>query len=456
LLTLPLANRAATPHPPDLVLFIADDYTWHDLPAYGSTDVRTPNLDQLTQQSLRFRLAYAASPTCSPSRSAIYTGLYPMRNGAHANHSLIKEGVLTLPIYMQRLGYRVVIAGKTHIGPRDQFPFEYLPNSNIMPPGKHELLYTDLNTDAVDNLLKTNDRSKPLCLLVCSHSPHVYWMDNEGFDPAKITLPPYLVDTPETRSMRCQYYTDVAHMDQQVGQVRASLAKYNYSPIFMFTADQGAQWPFAKWELYDAGIRVPLLVQWPGHIKGYTSTDALVSLIDILPTFISLAGGTPPPDLDGQSFLNVLTASSNHHRDEIFAAHTGDKEMNVAPMRCIRTGPWKYILNLTPQIPYRTHINGGGPRDGRIYWDSWVKLAQHDPHAASVVQRYTHKPAEELYNLDTDPYELTNLAPLPQYKQTVDDLREKVRLWRIQQGEDPAAKPLMPTDGRTGELKYAG
>src|SRR6478609_7691098 len=87
---------------PNIVLFIADDLTWHDVGAYGATDVRTPNVDRLAAESLKFNLAFAASPTCTPSRSAIYTGMYPMRNGAHANHSLINDGILTLPAYMQR------------------------------------------------------------------------------------------------------------------------------------------------------------------------------------------------------------------------------------------------------------------------------------------------------------------------------------------------------------------
>src|SRR5207249_4403722 len=113
----------------------------------------------------------------------------------HANHSIINDGVRTLPAFMKELGYRVVLAGKSHIGPREAFAFEYLTNSNIMPAGKNHVLWTDLNTAAVDGLLASHDRNQPLCLIVCSHSPHVYWMDNAGFDPAKIKLPPYLLDT---------------------------------------------------------------------------------------------------------------------------------------------------------------------------------------------------------------------------------------------------------------------
>src|SRR5262245_38569494 len=105
----PASTRPAAGHP-HIVLFMADDMSWHDCGAYGARDVRTPNLDRLAGQSLRFEGAFAASPTCTPSRSAIYTGLYPFRDGAHSNHSLVREGVRTLPEYMKSQGYRVVLA----------------------------------------------------------------------------------------------------------------------------------------------------------------------------------------------------------------------------------------------------------------------------------------------------------------------------------------------------------
>jgi arylsulfatase A-like enzyme len=441
---------------PNFVLFIADDYSWHDAGPYGAKDVHTPNLDRLAREGMTFNYAFAPSATCTPSRSAIYTGLYPFRNGAHTNHSLVNDGVRTLPQYFHDLGYRVVLAGKTHIGPRPSFPFEYLENSNIMPPGKNELLWTDLNTAAVDKLLAEHDKRKPLCLVVCSHSPHVYWLDDNGYDPAQITLPPYLLDTPETRAMRCKYYTDVSWMDQQVGEVLESLTKHGFAEqtLFAFTADQGAQWPFAKWNLYDAGIRVPLIVRWPGHIQPGARTNALVTLIDLIPTMTEAAGAKAQTEIDGRSFLPVLTGKSDRHLDAIFAAHTGDKEMNHAPMRCIRTDQYKYIINLAPEIRYTTHISDAGSRDGKIYWDSWEKLAMTEPHARQVVGHYRHREPEELFDVQADPYELKNLATDPARAMVLAELRQRVRQWRLQQGEDLSKVP-MPEDGRMGEILYA-
>lgn len=451
-LAQPATRPAQRPH---IVLFIADDYSWHDCTPYGATDVRTPNLDKLASAAMRFDSAFAASPTCAPSRSAIYTGLYPFRNGCHANHTLVHDGLKTLPRCMSELGYRVVIAGKTHIGPRSEFPFEYLKDSNSMPAGKNHVLWTDLNTKAVRQLLVEHDKSRPLCLVVCSHSPHVFWMDNDGYDSKLIILPPYLLDTPKTRASRCRYYTDVSWMDKQVGEVRQALEDQGYTDntLFLYTADQGAQWPFSKWNLYDAGIRTPLLAYWPGHIKPGSRSSAIVSLIDLMPTMIEAAGGTPSPDLDGRSFLPVMLGQKDQHRKEIYASHTGDKEMNRAPMRCIRTAQYKYIINLAPEIPFATHISKEPGPDS--YWASWQKLAERDKKAAAVLDRHDHRPAEELYDIQADPYELKNLAADPARVEVLKQLREKVKQWRLQQGEDLNKVP-MPEDGRFGELRYAG
>jgi uncharacterized sulfatase len=434
---------------PNIVLFIADDYTLEDCGPYGSKCARTPNLTRLAAEGMKFELAFAAS--------AMYTGLYPFRNGAHANHSFARDDVRTLPQYMKELGYRTVLAGKSHIGPRAAFPFEYLANSNIMPPGKNQLLWTDLNTQAVEQLLATRDAKQPLCLLVAAHSPHVFWPENDGYDPKRLTLAPYMLDTPETRRARCRYLTDVTWMDKQVGEVRESIEKHGMTDntLFVFIADQGAQWPFGKWNLYDLGIHAPMLVSWPGKVKAGSATLAMVSFVDLLPTFLEAAGTTPPKDLDGRSFLPVLLGQSDHHRGEIFASHTGDRDMNHSPMRCVRTEQYKYILNLSPDTVYKTHIDAGGGKDGKDYWSSWETLAKTDPHAAAVIDRYRHRLAEELYDVKSDPYELKNLAGDGNYSKVLAELREKVKAWRVSQGEDLGKVP-MPEDARYGEMKYAG
>jgi arylsulfatase A-like enzyme len=289
----------------------------------------------------------------------------------------------------------------------------------------------------------------------------VFWIENDGsYDPKKITVPPYLLDTPQTREMRCKYYSDVSHMDAQLGDVLASLAKHGYDDagtLVMFTSDQGAQWPFAKWNLYDAGIRVPLMARWAGKIKPGTTTDALVSLVDLLPTMLNVAGAVDQltPKLDGRSFLPVLLGQSDRHDEAVFASNTGDGNMNRSPMRAVRTSRYKYIFNLLPDALFKTHISDGGGEDGLYYWRSWEALAKSDAHAREVIEHYRHRPAEELYDIQADPYELKNLAGDASHASDLAAMRELLRKWRLDQGED-LSKVSMPEDSRKGPLPYAG
>ncbi|CAA9375537.1 MAG: Arylsulfatase, partial [uncultured Phycisphaerae bacterium] len=209
------------------------------------------------------------------------------------------------------------------------------------------------------------------------------------------------------------------------------------------------------WNLYDAGIRGPLIVRWPGKVKPGSATAAMVSLVDLLPTVVAAAGATlPPAEMDGRSFLPVLLGQADKHLDAVYASHTGDGKMNRSPMRAVRTGRYKYILNLNPGEAYKTHVSEGVSDDGKLYWDSWVRLAERDAHAAEMVRRFRHRPAEELFDLSADPWEQTNLAADVGHASTLKELREQLKQWRVQQGEDLNKVP-MPEDARTGNVPYA-
>jgi hypothetical protein len=123
-------------------------------------------------------------------------------------------------------------------------------------------------------------------------------------------------------------------------------------------------------------------------------------------------------------------------------------------MRCVRNARYKLILNLRPDTGYKTHIDAGNGPDGRAYWESWLRKAESDPAARQVVERYRRRPAEELYDLAKDPYELRNLASEPGQARRLRELREKLKTWRLAQGEDLSKVP-MPEDARRGEVPYA-
>ncbi|MDZ7691151.1 MAG: sulfatase [Balneolaceae bacterium] len=381
--------------PPNIVLFIADDLAAEDIGPYGNQEIRTPNLDKLSKGGMLFSQAFASSPTCAPSRASIHTGMMPFRNGAHANHTGIKEGVVrTLPDYLRELGYDVALAGKYHIGPKSAYPFELIRHTNVPEPG-HEndgVLWTDLNMEPVDKWLsEASSQKEPFTLVVNDHSPHVIWPEEAEYDPSSVNVPRPHIDTGDTRKARARYYTDITKMDRNVGKLLSSLEKHNLdeNPVVIFTADQGPQWAFGKWNLYDYGMQVPLLVKWPGVIEGGSDSDALISLVDLLPTVIQIAGGSPPskPEkIDGKSFLPVLLDEAEEHREIVVGSHTGDGTMNRSPMRMLRTKRYKYINNLAPEIRYQTHMDQAKDHDGgREYWSSWVEKSYVSEHAACEI-----------------------------------------------------------------------
>lgn len=410
---------------PNIVVFLTDDLGQLDSTPYGATDVRTPNLQRLADAGLTFQHAYVASPACSPSRAALLTGLMPARNGAEANHSFKREGVASLPAVLQTMGYQTAAFGKVAHGPKDVL--------------RHGFDVSDQKHDAafVETFLTTRDASRPLCLFVGTHEPHVPWLRNDGYDPAQVKLPTGFVDTRETRDFRARYYTDVSDADRRLGEVM-ELAQKHLDPantLFLFTSDHGAQWPFGKWNLYDAGIRVPLIAAWPGVITPGSRTDAMVQWIDILPTLVDAAGGNADQKIDGRSFLPVLRGEMPDHRDAIFTTHSGDGNMNVYPIRSIRTLDWKLIVNLHPEFAHTTHIDKALAKDGGLYWVSWFERAKSDSAAATVVKRYHERPAVELYDLRQDPYEQLNLASDPAHAERIKDLRERLNAWMREQGD---------------------
>lgn len=458
----PARARSVRPAPampavrPDLVIFVADDLRRDDLRAYGGMDARTPNIDRFAEEGVRFANAFAASPSCSPSRSSLYTGNFPMRHGGHANHSPIHGGMPTMPTYLQKLGYRVVIAGKTHVGERPNFPFEYMPSSVVKPAGGGPLT-ANLDMAAIDRLIASRDPAKPLALIVNSFAPHVPWATNDGYDPQSLHVPPYLVDTPETRAAMARYFTRVSQADREFGELRASLARHgSTNTLLMFTADQGSQFPFGKWNLYDAGIAVPLIASWSGKIAPGTTAEPMVSLVDVLPTFQEAAHGKATRTIDGCSFLPVLRGAKQGCRQEIYAAHSGvpdnSPEANVAPMRTIRTPRYKLIVNFRPDIRYVNAVSNGEGRD-RAYWDSWVKRAETDPKAAAVIKRFHDRVPVEFYDLKADPYELNNLAGAKEHAADIATLRGKLTAWMVQQGENPA-KVALPSEAPRGKFPY--
>lgn len=442
---------------PNIILFIADDLATEDIGAYGNEVVRTPHLDRLATESLLFTRAFAASPTCGPSRSSMFTGLYPFRHGAHSNHSGVKEGTKSLAHYMNPLGYQVAIAGKLHVGPEEVFPFGKVSKTNVPEPGYEDNpgLHYDLNMGPVDSWLSRQKKEEPFMLVVADHSPHVVWPEKSDYDPEEIDIPSRHIDTEDYRKSRARYYADITKMDGNVGKLLKSLKdhKLDENTIVVFVSDQGPQLPFGKWSLYDYGIQSPMLVRWPKQLKPGTKTGALVSFTDLAPTFVEIAGGSAPEGIDGKSFLPVLKGETDSIQNMVFASHTGDRKMNRAPMRMLRTKRYKYILNLAPEIRYTTHMDKAKDHDGgREYWDSWREASFTNTHASAVLWRYHNRPEEELYDVNSDPLEQNNLAKNPDCEELMKKFRTKMEAIRKQQGDsETGPEEIDPKPSREGK-----
>jgi uncharacterized sulfatase len=422
------AAETASGAKPNFVFFISDDLGVHDVMPYGAGDVRTPNMQRLAEGGLLFRQAFVASPSCAPSRAALLTGLMPARNGAEANHTRPRAETKKLPAYLNELGYEVAAFGKVaHYNYGPEYGFDVV-------AGEGGRNYRGIALAA--EYLRNRKSDKPLCLFVGTNWPHVPWPEPENYGPDNVKLPPTHVDTPETRYWRARYYTAVTRADDDLGTTLAA-AREVLDPantFIFFTSDHGAQWPFGKWNLYDQGIRVPLIVAGPG-IKAGAATGAMVSWIDFLPTLVELAGGTPPLDIDGRSFAGVLRGEKTTHCYEIYTTHSGDGAFNVYPIRSVRDSRWKYILNLHPEYQHATHINRTAGPERASFFASWEDAAKRDARAAHLVGRYKQRPREELYDLESDPFEQHNLADLPEHRERLAAMRDKVAAWMKEQGD---------------------
>ncbi len=262
------------------------------------------------------------------------------------------------------------------------------------------------------------------------------WPEENIYDPQETELPPYFIDTPETREHRARYYSDITGMDEEFGKViDLAREKLGDDVIYVFSSDHGGQWPFGKRNLYDHGIHVPLIGAWPGKIKPDTRTEAIVSWVDILPTLIDLTGGDVPRGIDGRSFAGVLKGDRSEHRSEIFTTHRGDGVYNVYPIRAIRTKRFKYILNLMPDHIHTNHSDILRKERAGAYWDSWDKVAASDPKAKAIIDSYFVRPAEELFDLDADRLEQNNLVADREHAATLGALRTRLRQWMKEQGD---------------------
>ncbi|MFK7730237.1 MAG: sulfatase [Pseudomonadales bacterium] len=419
----------------NILLIVSDDHGAADSGSYGNTEISTPNIDRLSKQGIRFNAAFTTQAICTPSRSSLFTGLYPMRHGAHRNHTSVNEDTLSLPHYFQPLGYKVYLAGKTHIGPDSAFPFETLSAEGLIP-------FSTSITDYFRSMRDVFHSDEAFVMVVSTSLPHTplgehRYPDSQRYQANNISLPPYLVDTKETRRARAGYYELVSQFDRDLGVMLQMLDDSPAADItyVIYLSDHGAGFAFEKWTNYDAGIRIPLIVRAPDRRNAGTSSDAMVSIIDVLPTMLSLAGQNQQQSIDGRSFKKLIDNPELDHRDYIFATHTtlGIRNASDAmPIRTIRNKRFKYIKNLNPEGVLTNNVT----ETGQSAWPSWLSAASNgNAQAQQRISAYQSRPEEELYSLEADPYELKNVIANPGYAPMLANMRAALELEMARQDD---------------------
>lgn len=419
-----LFSRLEASEQPNFVFIIADDCTFRDLGCYGG-QARTPNIDHLATEGMCFTHCFQTAPMCSPTRHNIYTGQYPVKTGAHPNHTQTYRHVKNITHYLPPLGYRVALSGKTHIGPRDLFQFEYSGKKNP-------------DMQAVNNLFSECAESEtPFCLFACSNEPHSPWNKGDAsvYPPDDVTLPPYFADTPVVRENFSKYLAEITYFDGQVGRILSLLAKHKLdeNTLVIVVSEQGSGFPFAKWTCYDNGLQSAMIVRWPGRVKPGAVSNAMVEYSDVTPTFVAAAGGKLARNLDGKSLLPVLLGETDYHKDYVYGVMTTNGIINgnkSYPIRSIRSRQFKLILNLNHE---ETFTNACTQSD---VFQSMVEAAKAgDKHAMKLVDRYQHRPPLEFYDVVYDPLEMNNLANQKQYGSEIDKLKENLEAWMESQSD---------------------
>jgi arylsulfatase A-like enzyme len=399
---------------PNVILIHAHDLgRW--LPCYGMSSVPSPNLDAFANSALVFDQAFATAPLCTPARSSLFTGLSPHVNGlmglAHDGWRY-RRRVRTLPEHLHPYGYDRALVGLQHehpdptvLGFGEVCGMGFLPRALVVAGEAEQWLARPRSTD------------RPFFLTVGMWEVHRPWPaeDYEHADPADVEVPGYLPDNADTREDVAAFYGSIRQFDQAVGQVLRAIELYcdPANTMVIFTTDHGAAFPRAKSTLYDAGVGVALIIGPPtswGVPPGRRS--ALASHLDVVPTLLELAGGHPVPELEGRSLLPELQGypSTPTPRQLFFEKTYHD---NYDPQRAVRNERYKYIRNFVagPKLPLAKDLEESATRRG-----------MGDAHLAP-------RPPVELYDLDQDPCELTNIAGDPALSELVAEREQALTSW---------------------------
>jgi len=453
---------AAAQSRPNILILMTDDQSWLHAGYAGDPVVRTPNLDRLAGEGVVFEHAYVSSPSCTPSRAAFFTGrnFYELEAGANL-HGMLDAKFTVFPSLLRQHGYDYGYTGKG-VAPRTWRPeaqtFDAagggfvkvkIPEDQMPFPGMNP--NPGFNTDyaaTFEKFLDEREGQAPFAFFCGFVEPHLPYAQGSGrksgLDPGRVKVPPYAADNEMTRQFFLDYYREIEFADEHIGRMIETLRQRGEldNTLIIFTADNGiAGLPRAKGNLYDWGVRVPLVVCWKGAVEGGRTVTDFVSLTDVAPTILQACGIGIPADMTGRSFLDVLFSGKGGRvdaaRNRVFFGKEFHNPDEIFPMRGVRTDEFLYIHNFNPDVPKRWTLGGAPPvLDAKspdfgptvsAYPDLYIIRRRNDPEIGKLYDMaYGPRPREELYDVKHDRWQLNNLAEDPAYAEIKAGLKQKL------------------------------
>ncbi len=417
---------------PNIIFYVVDDLGTNDAGCYGNKIIKTPGLDELAKEGVKFTNAFATCATCSASRSVMLSGLYNHTTAhyghEHSYHHFSSfNWVKSLPNLLGENGYRTSRIGKYHLAPKEIYKFQ----KTIQVKGKDSV--TEWANKCRGEI--ENDSEKPFFLYFCTYEPHRPFRrdGSQKIKPEEVNIPEYLPDTPATREEWAMYHMSAERADSGLKRLIEILKETNHwdDTVILFCSDNGAPFPGAKTNVYDPSLKLPFVMRAPGISKPGTINNAMVNYTSITPTLLDLAGIKPPYKMHGRSFKNILNEENPKGWDEVYASHTFHEITMYYPMRVVRNRKYKLIWNLAHQLPY--------PHASDLWasktWQSALKN-KLDKFGQRSVEQMTHRARFELYDLEKDPGESTNQAENPEYTDILAAMQKKLQKFQ-KQTRDP-------------------
>ncbi len=415
LVSLPFISINATP--PNIVWLIADDVS-PDLGCYGRESIRTPHLDKLAADGLRFDRMFSQFASCSPSRASFFSGRYPGSMDAGDMKIPLDDGVALLPAMLRPAGYYSFNVGKFHIGgyeskrPRPGFLLHY--PENVRP--QFDAVSTVGVVEEWEAMFDARPKDRPFFMAVGFHEAHRGWdpkaIEEFPYSEDDVSVPPFLADIPEVRDDLAKYYSEISYMDAKIGAILAKLDSEGLrdNTVVMFFSDHGLPFTRCKTQVYDSGLHVPLIARWPNGIAPGGVHSGLWELVDLVPTLCELAGAKPANGVQGKSFANVFKDPGAPGKQYVF----GERNMHDTDdhVRSVRSEWYQYIENAYPDEMMANAfdlIKSPAQQAMRALYEAG-KLPPYQSHAF-----VTSRPAVELYDLESDPHALYNIADEPEY-----------------------------------------